>query len=139
MSGFLTWLNGPLHWISKRQTITARSTAEAEIYATDECTKNILHIRNILDDLQLLATVCPTATTIYKDNNACVLWSSNMTTKGLRHIQIRENAVRESIINRDVDVTHIAGKLNLSDMFTKEDKDVHHFLELRDVVMTDTS
>ena len=138
MSGFLTWLNGPLHWISKRQSITARSTAEAEIYATDECTKNILHLRNILKDLQLLTTFCPSPTSLYNDNNACVLWSTNMTTKGLRHIQIRENAVRESILNNDISVAHIAGSLNLSDMFTKEDKNVRHFMELRDVVMTNT-
>jgi len=39
ISGFLIWLGGPLHWISKRQTITTHSSAEAEIYAIDECTK----------------------------------------------------------------------------------------------------
>ena len=38
-SGFLIWRSGPLHWSSKRQTLTARSSAEAEIYATDECVK----------------------------------------------------------------------------------------------------
>ena len=36
MSGYPQWLNSLLHWQSKRQTITARTTAEAEIYATDE-------------------------------------------------------------------------------------------------------
>ena len=59
MSGYIQWLIGPLHWTSKRQTITARSTAEAEIYATYECTKNILHIRHILEYLHLLSTFCP--------------------------------------------------------------------------------
>ena len=36
MSGYLITLNGPLHQQAKRQTITARSSAEAEIYAADE-------------------------------------------------------------------------------------------------------
>ena len=135
MSGFLQWLNGPLHWVSKRQTITARSTAESEIYATDECTKNILHIRHIFEDLDLLTTFCPSATPIYNDNQACVTWSTNMTTKGLRHVQIRENAVRESILNKDISVAHIAGHVNLSDMFTKEDRHVCHFISIRDVVI----
>jgi hypothetical protein len=36
ISGFMIWLSGPLHWMSKRQSITARSSAEAEIYAIDE-------------------------------------------------------------------------------------------------------
>jgi hypothetical protein len=35
--------------VSKRQTITARSMTEAKIYATDECTKCLLHLhQNIL-------------------------------------------------------------------------------------------
>jgi Reverse transcriptase (RNA-dependent DNA polymerase). len=53
ISGFLIWLAGPLHWVSKWQSITARSSAEAKIYAVDECTKCIQHLTNILIDLQL--------------------------------------------------------------------------------------
>jgi len=37
MSAYYIDLYGPLHWISKRQSVTACSSAEAEIYATDEC------------------------------------------------------------------------------------------------------
>ena len=33
--GYILWLNEPLRWISKRQYITARSSTELEIYATD--------------------------------------------------------------------------------------------------------
>ena len=33
-------------------------------------------------------------------------------------------------------IKHIGGKLNLSDLFTKEDKDAKHFLEIRNAVMT---
>jgi hypothetical protein len=76
-------------------------------------------------------------TTVYNDNSACVNWARNMTTKGLRHIQMRENAVCESYQNGFLIVKHISGKINLSDMFTKEDKDTGHFLEIRNVVMSD--
>ena len=31
VSGFLLWLGGPIHWISKRQSIIAWSSAEAEM------------------------------------------------------------------------------------------------------------
>ena len=120
---------GPIAWSSKRQKITARSSAEAEIYATDECTKNILHIQHIRQDLHFSNShnSCP----IYNDNAACVQWAHNCTSKGLRHIQIRENAVRESILTNRITVSHIAGNINLGDIFTKEDKDSSHFLELR--------
>ena len=135
LSGFVLWLSGPLHWVSKRQTITARSTAEAEIYATDECTKAILQVRNLLNDLKLLSTYAPSATTIYNDNAACIQWSSNMTTKGLRHVQIRENAVRESVNDKNVSIQHVQGEVNLADLFTKEDKNPTHFLATRNILM----
>ena len=127
LSGFIIWRTGPIHWVSKRQTITARSTAEAEIYATDECTKFIQHLRHILEELGLADEIMPGPTTIYNDNAACVAWSHSLSTKGLRHIQIRENAVRESVQSGHIEVKHIAGILNISDIFTKEDKDTQHY------------
>ena len=95
ISGYILYLGGPLHWVSKRQTITARSSAEAEIYATDECTKCLLHLHQIIDGLNLKQVLMHNPNPIYNDNSACVNWSHNMTTKGLRHIQIRENSIRE--------------------------------------------
>ena len=130
LSGFIIWGHGPIHWVSKRQTITARSSAEAEIYATDECTKFLIHLYNILTDLNLAQEIMPNPTTIYNDNTACVAWSHSMSTKGLRHIQIRENAVRERVQAGYIEVKHIGGDLNTSDLFTKEDKDVQHYLTM---------
>ena len=47
VSGFVVMnASGPVAWSSKRQKITARSTAEAEIYTTDEAVKQILQIHN---------------------------------------------------------------------------------------------
>ena len=135
LSGFLIWLNGPIHWMSKRQTITARSTAEAEIYATDECVKYLKYIYQILDEMNLAKDLMPKPTTIHNDNAACVAWSHSLSTKGLRHIQIRENAVREDVQAGNVKIVHIGGDMNLSDLFTKEDKDVKHFLSIRDVLL----
>ena len=127
LSGFIIWMHGPVHWVSKRQTITARSTAEAEIYATDECTKFLLHFLHILEELGLAEKLMPSPTTIHNDNAACVAWSHSLTTKGLRHVQIRENAIRESVQAGIIEVKHIGGAINLSDLFTKEDKDVGHY------------
>jgi len=41
IAGYIIWLGGPFDWCSKRQTYTARSSAEAEIGAVDECTKTL--------------------------------------------------------------------------------------------------
>ena len=94
LSGCLLWLGGPLHWSAKRQGITVRSSAEVEIYATDECVKQLQHLHHIIQDLGSLHLMMPETTQVYNDNAACVCWAQSMTTKGLRHIQIRENAIR---------------------------------------------
>ena len=137
LSGFILWGNGPIHWSSKRQSLTARSTAEAEIIATDECVKFLLHMRNMCSDLNITTFFFPNKITVYNDNAACIKWSKNMTTKGLRYIQIRENAVREAVLNNIVDIKHIAGAINVADIFTKEDKDTKHFLFIRDILVQD--
>ena len=136
ISGYLLWFNGPLHWVSKRQTITARSTAEAEIYATDECVKSLIHLDMLVSGLGLQQHIMPRPILVLNDNAACVSWSRNTTTKGLRHVQVRENAVRESVQSDFVRIEHVAGKLNLADLFTKEHKDDNHFLTLCDQILS---
>jgi len=77
----------------------------------------------------------PTTNIVYNDNKACVDWSKSSTTKGLRHIQMKENRVRENIGKRFVTITHVNGKVSLADPFTKEMKDTSHFVELCDIMM----
>jgi hypothetical protein len=77
----------------------------------------------------------PEVNVVYNDNQACVNWSKQCTSKGLRHIQMKENRVRENITSALVTIRHIEGKINLADIFTKEMKDTSHFVELRDLFM----
>ena len=131
ISLYLLWLGGPLHWVSKRQSVTARSSAEAEIYATDECAKALLYLAQIVEGFSLVQQLMRSPTTVvYNDNSTCIIWFKSMTTKGLRHMQIRENTVRESVQNGFLRTKHCPGKYNLADMFTKEDKDNKHFIEI---------
>jgi hypothetical protein len=59
------------------------SSAEAEIYATNECVKFLLELVQLLDFLNMRDIFMPGATAIYNDNNACVNWSKSCTSKGL--------------------------------------------------------
>jgi hypothetical protein len=97
MSAYYIDLFGPLHWLSKWQSVTAESSAEAVIYAADECVKFLLELVQILEFLGVKDTFMPTTNIIYNDNQACVNWSKRRTSKGLRHIQMKENRVRENI------------------------------------------
>jgi hypothetical protein len=135
MPAFYVDLLGPLHWMSKCQTITAGSSAEAEIYATNECIKFLLELVQILDFLGMRETFMPDTNVIFNDNTACVNWSKKSTTKGLCHIQVHGNHVRENVECHFVTIQHIGGKMNLTDLFTKEMKDTAHFVELQDLMM----
>ncbi len=53
MSAFYIDLLGPLHWLSKRQKVTAASSTEAEINATDECVKFLHELSQILEFLDV--------------------------------------------------------------------------------------
>jgi hypothetical protein len=135
MSAFYIDLLGPLHWLLKRQSVTAVSSAEAEIYVTSECVKFLLELVQIFDFLGVHQIFMPSTNIIYNDNQACVNWSRSCSMKGLQHIQMCENHVRENIASNFVQINHIEGCLNLADIFTKEMKDTTHFVELRDIIM----
>ena len=135
MSGHIIHLYGPLHWQCKRQSITARSSAEAEIYATDECVIELIYLRKVFRSLVFLDTFMKSPTLVHNDNMACVQWSKNKTTRTIRHIQLRDNAVRESIQRKHIQIEHIPGSENIADIFTKEDKDKEHFCKLRDRIV----
>jgi hypothetical protein len=132
MSAYYVDLFGPLHRISKRQTVTAGSSAEAEIYAMDECAKFLLELEQLLDFLEVKHLFMPSTNIIYNDNKACVNWSKTCTTKGLRHIQVKENCVRENVLF--VSPMWVV-KLILLTFLLKEMKDNSHFVELRDLML----
>ena len=72
MSGHIIHIYGPLHWQCKRQTITARSSAEVEIYATDKCVQELTYLRKVIHDLRLHHIFLKNPIPIQNDNMACV-------------------------------------------------------------------
>jgi hypothetical protein len=53
-----------------------------------------------------------------------------LPVKGLRHLNIHDCAVRDSIQAEEVTIHHIQGVINPADIFTKEMKDGLHFRAL---------
>jgi hypothetical protein len=130
--------SGPVFWKTHREIRNSRSSCEAEVKTTDEATKTIQGFRNILDELHLINL--RKATTIYNDNQGAVDWCNACSTKGMRHYNIRENAVREAVNEFfEVKVCHIGGKQNPADIFTKEFKDAKTFLDLRSLLIVRSS
>jgi hypothetical protein len=134
MSGYLICrTGGPIAWKAIRQKQTAISSCEAEIYATNECTTDLQSIRYRAQDLDMEDAY--NRITIYNDNQAAVDWAATCTNKGTKHLNLRENMVREHHQTGLTKVTHIPGVINASDLFTKELKDAAHFRRCRDTFM----
>ena len=58
-----------------------------------------------------------------------------MTLKAIRHMEFKENSVREWVQDATLTVSHVIGKDNVSDIFTKEIRDASHYCRLRDAFM----
>jgi hypothetical protein len=92
MNGGIVFKNGgPLGWIGNRQDQTALSSCEAEIRATSATSKKVVDFRHLcksLSDSGVTLTDIKSPTVLYNDNDACVWWSHNMTSKAAWHIEL---------------------------------------------------
>jgi hypothetical protein len=123
----------PILWKTHKEARISRSSCEAEIKATDECIKNIQMFRNILTNLGLAPNK---PAPLYNDNRDAVEWSNSFITKGMRHLKIRENVVREAQLMQEVLISHISGTCNPGDIFTKEFKSDCTFGSLTDLLLS---
>jgi len=137
LAGAITlFMGGPLDWTAIREKRMSRSSCEAEIKAMDEGCKILEFIQHLFRELEVPDGQYP-APLLYNDNKGGVCWAlSEAITKKLRHLNIREVAVRDAVRNKDIVLAHIPGVLNLADIFTKEMKDVQHFLQLRAAILS---
>ena len=129
--------SGPNTWKADWQERTALSSCDAEIRVTNMGSRLTVNTRNMISSLADLGYTilnCTPPTNLYNNNDTCVKWCHNMTTKGKCHID-RENSTREWVANGTISVSHISGKCNIADIFTKEMRDSANFCRLRDAFM----
>jgi hypothetical protein len=69
-----TQMGGPVCWRCTQETRTmSQSSCESEIYATNEGTKSVMAVRNLMDDFELPESREPTI--VWNDNRGCVDWT----------------------------------------------------------------
>ena len=118
-------MGGAISWQVERESKVSCSTCEAEIRAADTGCKLIQALRHVLEDLSLSDT--SVSTPVFNDNQGTVDWSKSFANRGLRHVNIRNMVVRESQQTGKINIIHIPGANNRSDLLTKEHKDTAHF------------
>ncbi len=81
-----------------------------------------MNFRNMISHLSSLGypiTDTDLPLPVYNDSKGCVKWCHNFTTKGYRHIKHHKNVVKEWVKDGSISISHISGRTNPSEIFTK--------------------
>ncbi|KAM1487717.1 hypothetical protein ACFX2I_001756 [Malus domestica] len=116
-SGYLfTFAGGAVSWQSKLQKCVALSTTEAEYIAATEACKELLWLKQFLQELGLKQSDYG----IYCDSQSALDLSKNTTYHSrTKHIDIRYHWIRDAIENKLLQLKKIHTDNNSSDMLTK--------------------
>jgi hypothetical protein len=118
-SGYNTNIsNGAVSWSSRKQSITAQSTMEAEYVALSELTKDMVWIRRLLESL---GAKVRHPTTLMCDSKAAMVVAGQHGQYHSRskHIGIKFHFIRDQIEGKIVQVQYVNTKDNVADIFTK--------------------
>ena len=93
---FMMVYGGPISWNSKKQTITAQSSMEAELITLNAATKESRWLTRLLLDMQTDIPTFPLK--IKEDNQATIDWCKNpIFHSKTKHIPVRYHYVREQL------------------------------------------
>jgi hypothetical protein len=104
-------------WLSKKQPIVTLSTCEAEYVAAFSCVCHSLWLHKLLKEMNFSQEK---ATNIRVDNKSAIELAKNpMYHERSKHIDVHFHFIREHVKNDDVEMTHVANRDQVADIFTK--------------------
>lgn len=116
INGNLIYYNGnPIYWSTKKQTILAQCTNEAEIITCNSICKQLMYYKNLIqtifnNDEEVL---------ILNDNTGSIKFAKNGATKRTKHIDIKLFYLKEMFDLNKFKIDYVPSKDNPSDLFTK--------------------
>lgn len=119
-SGVITLINdNPIHWWSKRQSMVALSSTEAEYIAMGEAAKDAVWLREWL--IAVLGVTAPININIMCDNQAAIKIAANNTDSArTRHYSARHHYIRELIHDNQLKIEWTNTRKQPADMLTKQ-------------------
>eukprot|EP00253_Pinus_taeda_P016501 PITA_16501 len=119
--------SGAISWASKKQSIVALSTTEAEYVASTAAACQTVWMRRML---RRLGQEQAKATVIFCDNSSAIALSKNsMFHKRTKHIDTRFHYIRELVNNGKIILQHCSTQEQVADILTKPlDQKIFEFL-----------
>jgi hypothetical protein len=106
-----------ISWRSKKQSVVARSSTEAEYRALADTTAELLWLRWLLQDLGI---DCSTAVPIHCDNRSAIQIAHNdVFHERTKHIEIDCHFVRHHLLQGTLQLCSVSSQDQLADIFTK--------------------
>ena len=118
-SGYALMLNGAaISWKSKRQSVIALSSAEAEFVAASSMVQEVIYTRRILERLGFPQ---PEPTPVFEDNRTCIAWSEGSVggSDRAKHIDLRAHFVHDAVDKKFLKLVPIDSASNVADQLTK--------------------
>jgi hypothetical protein len=117
-TGFCTFIGGNLvTWKSKKQTVVARSSAEAEYRAMASTACELIWLKTLLGDLGIL---CNVPITLHCDNQAAMHIAANpVFHERTKHIEVDCHFVRNQVQSKLLETVYTKSCDQLADIFTK--------------------
>ena len=120
----------PILWYAKKQTLTARSTCEAEYIAADLAARESVWLQALWSSITRQPN---TAIPLSIDNQSAVFLALKQGLQARnRHFLIRHECVREALRDNIITAHHVPGEAQAADGLTKHLSPILHtrFLEL---------
>ncbi|GKC00221.1 retrovirus-related pol polyprotein from transposon TNT 1-94 [Tanacetum coccineum] len=117
-SGYLVlWDEAAVSWSSKKQSIVALSSTEAEYVAAASCACQVIWIRGILKELGMKQE---DGIVIKCDNTSTIKLSKNPVFHGkCKHIGVKFHFLRDLVGKGTAELQHVGTKEQIADIFTK--------------------
>ena len=117
-SGYCFSIGGSIFcWNSKKQTVVAHSTAEAEYIAAYVAANQLIWLRKMLIDLDF---VQKNPTELFCDNTSAIAISKNSVFHDkTKHMKIKFHAVRQFQQEGELELIYCTTEEQLADLFTK--------------------
>ena len=109
--------SGAVSWRSRKQSVPADSTTEAEYVAAAEATKEIVWLRKILEDLQMKQMY---STPLMIDNTSAIKLAKNPKFHDrTKHINTKYHLIRHHVQAKTIHLHHCSTNEQTADIFTK--------------------
>ncbi|XP_052299567.1 retrovirus-related Pol polyprotein from transposon RE1 isoform X1 [Citrus sinensis] len=117
-SGYCTFVGGNLvTWRSKKQSVVARSSAEAEFRAVAHGICELLWLKKLLEELKIIIDV---PMKLYCDNKAAINIAHNPVHHDrTKHVEVDRHFIKEKIESGLICMTFVPTTKQLADILTK--------------------